>query len=79
MSSVAAKANLCLYLLLSMCLLTHWPWGHWVIDEMMPYDDIDPSQHWLRWWHISEVLWHSPEYNFTVSVQATIFSDMLYF
>ena len=52
------------------------------------YSDIDLGQHWLRkwldaWLHqaitwtdvrllISEVLWDSPESNFTVSGQATI-------
>ena len=54
---------------------------------VMPYGDSDLGQHWLRCWFvawrhqaitwtnlisISEVLWHLPESNFTVSGQTTI-------
>ena len=52
---------------------------------MMSYSDKDLGQHWLLssclmapshylnqyWLLISEILWHSPESNFTASTQAT--------
>ena len=51
---------------------------------MTQYGNINLDQHWLRqwlvaWWHqtitwtnVGEVLWHSPESNFSETAQATI-------
>ena len=46
------------------------------LAEVMPCCVVAPSHYLSQGWPpISEILWHSPEFNFTASAQATVLSD----